>query len=103
VILLTLSFYRYCVGTRRQTLLNQKHIDLCYLFLECGDVNNYEMRMVAEVKLYWTMHHKCSGLQVDLRDAKLALQSWQKEWAHLFSKHTKSHLQVKYSFIDMTM
>ena len=49
-------------------------------------VTNYETRMGAEIKLYWIIYQNCCGLQVNLAETKLALQSWQQEWAALFSK-----------------
>lgn len=79
---------RYCVGTRRQALLTQEHIDRCHNLLENGRLKNYEARMVAEVKLYWVIYEKCcpQGRKIDLSDAKFALQNWRNQWAGLFGE-----------------
>ncbi|KAJ5600594.1 hypothetical protein N7450_001661 [Penicillium hetheringtonii] len=77
---------RYCVGTRRQTMLSQEHVDKCQIPLGNGSFKNYEARMVAEVKLYWVIYTKCcpQDQQVDLSDAKLSLQDWKEDWKNLF-------------------
>ncbi|KAJ6007259.1 hypothetical protein N7540_011235 [Penicillium herquei] len=56
---LCVAHLQYCVGTRRQAMLNQKHIDACQEVFEHGSLTNYEARMVAEVKLYWVIYEKC--------------------------------------------
>ena len=85
---------RYCVGTRRQTMLTQEHVDKCQIPLENGRFKNYEARMVAEVKLYWVIYTKCcpQDHQVDLSNAKLSLHKWKEDWTSLFGAlfHSKT-------------
>lgn len=77
---------RYCVGTRRQALLNQTQIDQSLRLLETENVTNFEARMAAEVKLYWIIYEKCCTAQVDMVATKNALRAWQQEWAALFGR-----------------
>ncbi|KAL6351908.1 hypothetical protein LRP88_14720 [Fusarium phalaenopsidis] len=78
------DIHRYCVGTRRHSLLNQTQIDRCLELVKFDGITNYESRMVAEVELYWIIYNKCGRPQIDLEDTKLALQSWQREWTGLY-------------------
>lgn len=78
------DIHRYCVGTRRHSLLNQSQIDRCLELVKFDGITNYESRMVAEVELYWIIYNKCGRPQIDLEDTKLALQSWQREWTGLY-------------------
>lgn len=100
---LCVAHLQYCVGTRRQTMLNQDHVDRCSHLLETGSLKNYEARMVAEVRLYWVMYTKCSpqNNQVDLHDAKAALQHWKKEWANLFDEPRSQFLQMGFHFAHL--
>lgn len=85
-LFLLLILLRYCVGTRRSSFLRQSQIDHCLRLMGSDNVTNYEARMGAEIQLYWIIYQKCCGHQIDLADAKTSLQSWQREWAALFSK-----------------
>lgn len=100
---LCVAHLQYCVGTRRQTMLNQDHVDRCSHLLETGSLQNYEARMVAEVKLYWFIYTKCCppNNQVDLQDAKVALQNWKKEWAGLFEEPRSQFLQMGFHFAHL--
>ncbi|KAJ5110180.1 hypothetical protein N7532_002825 [Penicillium argentinense] len=95
---LCVAHLQYCVGTRRETVLTQSHIDRCRIFLESGNLENYEARMVAEVKLYWVIYEKCCGRRIDLAEAKLALQSWKDQWASLFDEPRSQFLQMGFHF-----
>ncbi|KAF7546927.1 hypothetical protein G7Z17_g8087 [Cylindrodendrum hubeiense] len=91
----------YCVGTRRQALLNQVQIDRCHQFANFYGINNYEERMVAEVELYWIIYNKCGGPKVDLADTKLKLQHWQREWVALFNEPRSQFLQMGFHFAHL--
>ncbi|OAA58224.1 Major facilitator superfamily domain, general substrate transporter [Cordyceps fumosorosea ARSEF 2679] len=100
---LCVAHLQYCVGTRRQTMLRQEHVDRCSLLVETGSLQNYEARMVAEVKLYWVMYTKCcpqSG-EVDVRDCKVALRNWKTEWAGLFDEPRSHLLQMGFHFAHL--
>lgn len=100
---LCVAHLQYCVGTRRQAMLNQSHVDRCSHLLETGSLKNYEARMVAEVKLYWVIYTKCcpQSNRVDLQDARSALQSWKKDWASLFDEPRSQFLQMGFHFAHL--
>ncbi|OAA76221.1 hypothetical protein LEL_05905 [Akanthomyces lecanii RCEF 1005] len=100
---LCVAHLQYCVGTRRQAMLNQDHVDRCSHLLETGSLKNYEARMVAEVKLYWVIYTKCcpQSNRVDLQDARVALQNWKKEWASLFDEPRSQFLQMGFHFAHL--
>lgn len=79
---------RYCVGTRRLSLLIEKHINICASLVKHHDVDNFEARMAAEVQLYWIIHERCSASEVKLDEAELALDDWRQEWSGLFCEYT---------------
>ncbi|KAF4459062.1 nicotinamide mononucleotide permease [Fusarium albosuccineum] len=92
---------QYCVGTRRQSLLTQEHIDRCLYFSKLDYITNYEARMAAEVGLYWIIYNKCGTSQVDLTGTKLALTAWQQEWAKLFDEPRSQFLQMGFHFAHL--
>ncbi|KAJ5614883.1 hypothetical protein N7528_008537 [Penicillium herquei] len=100
---LCVAHLQYCVGTRRQAMLNQKHIDACQEVFEHITLTNFEARMVAEVKLYWVIYEKCcpQSEQVDLSKAKSALKAWRTEWASLFNEPRSQFLQMGFHFAHL--
>lgn len=54
-------------------------------------VSNFELRMLAEVLLYWTMYECLSTTSAgNLPDAQARLYAWKKEWGFLFGKYLRS-------------
>lgn len=105
---LCVAHLQYCVGTRRQALLNQAQINQCLRFLESDNVTNFEARMVAEVQLYWIIYEKyiCydsdSAEVVDSTDSTTrALQEWQRDWAGLFNQPRSQFLQMGFHFAHL--
>ncbi|PLB52112.1 hypothetical protein P170DRAFT_453613 [Aspergillus steynii IBT 23096] len=98
---LCLAHLQYCVGTRRQAMLNDTQIDQCARLVESDNVTNYEARMVAEVKLYWIIYQQCCGSQIDLPEVKHALQNWQHEWHALFAQPRSQFLQMGFHFAHL--
>ncbi|KAM5369641.1 hypothetical protein ACJZ2D_008900 [Fusarium nematophilum] len=98
---LCVAHLQYCVGTRRQALLDQRQVDRCIQFAKLDFVNNYEARMAAEVGLYWIIYNKCGGAQLDLADAKLSLRHWQQEWTSLFNEPRSQLLQMGFHFAHL--
>ncbi|KAH7130981.1 hypothetical protein EDB81DRAFT_905749 [Dactylonectria macrodidyma] len=95
---LCVAHLQYCVGTRRQSLLNQSQIDRCLQFAKFDGINNYEARMGAEVGLYWIIYNECGGAQINLGHTKLTLQQWHHEWAKLFGM---CHHEPRSQFLQM--
>ncbi|ATY64959.1 C6 finger domain [Cordyceps militaris] len=100
---LCVAHLQYCVGTRRQALLRQEHVDRCAHPAGTGSLGNYEARMVAEVKLYWVMYTECCPQTgpVDVQAAKAALQDWKREWASLFEEPRSQFLQMGFHFAHL--
>lgn len=73
-------------------MLKKAQVDHCLRLAGSDNVTNYEMRMTAEVKLYWIIHHQCCSPPVNMSETKVVLQGWQQEWAALFSK--SPHVQM---------
>ncbi|KAK9415739.1 hypothetical protein SUNI508_10217 [Seiridium unicorne] len=92
---------QYCIGTRRQSLLNQAQIDRCVRLFESDEITNYEARMVAEVKLYWIIYNKCGGPRVDLPATKMALRNWQLDCVNLFNEPRSQFLQMGFHFAHL--
>lgn len=84
---LTWTYYRYCVGTRRKSLLNQKEVDDCDKVLEHEETPQFETRMVAEVKLYWIIYSQCCAPRVNLGSIRAALSAWKRNWHSLFGTY----------------
>ncbi|KAL6248087.1 hypothetical protein RBB50_005435 [Rhinocladiella similis] len=98
---LCVAHLQYCVGTRRQAILNQAQINQCLRFLESDNVTNFEARMVAEVQLYWIIYEKCYDSEIDSTDTKRTLQEWQREWAALFNQPRSQFLQMGFHFAHL--
>lgn len=77
---------RYCVGTRRQSVLTQIHVDECAKVLDHENVPQFETRMVAEVKLYWIIYTQCCAARLNPSAIRASLSSWKRDWAVLFGK-----------------
>ncbi|KAM3435172.1 hypothetical protein MY4824_005044 [Beauveria thailandica] len=100
---LCVAHLHYCVGTRRPAMLTQEHVARCLHVLETGILQNYEARMVAEVKLYWVMYTKCSAqdCRVNLQIAKVGLQDWKNEHENLLNEPRSQFLQMSFSFAHL--
>ncbi|KAM3433620.1 hypothetical protein NHJ13734_006386 [Beauveria thailandica] len=100
---LCVAHLHYCVGTRRPAMLTQEHVGRCLHVLETGILQNYEARMVAEVKLYWVMYTKCSAqdCRVNLQIAKVGLEDWKNEHENLLNEPRSQFLQMSFSFAHL--
>ncbi|PQK13033.1 hypothetical protein BB8028_0003g16470 [Beauveria bassiana] len=100
---LCVAHLHYCVGTRRPAMLTQEHVGRCLPVIETGILQNYEARMVAEVRLYWVMYTKCSAhdCRVDLQAAKVGLKDWKNEHANLLDEPRSQFLQMSFSFAHL--
>lgn len=77
---LCLVHLHYCVGTSRVSMLQEVQIARCRSIVESDRATNYELRMVAEVFLYWAVYLNTSERTIDLLKSVADLQSWRKEW-----------------------
>ncbi|KAK4143195.1 uncharacterized protein C8A04DRAFT_29219 [Dichotomopilus funicola] len=94
----------YCIGTRRKAVLHQNDIDACKRLVDRVDqhrLSNFEMRMVAEVKLYWIIYTYSTDSHVDVGAADVALRSWRTEWEFLFEQPRSQFLQMGFDFAQL--
>lgn len=77
---LCLVHLHYCIGTSRKAMLHASQIEKCRPFVDYNRLTNFELRMVAEVHLYWTVYQASSANPVDLLKALADLQKWKTEW-----------------------
>ncbi|KAM3543249.1 hypothetical protein ARSEF1564_003879 [Beauveria bassiana] len=83
--------------------LTSEEVSRCLPVIETGILQNYEARMVAEVRLYWVMYTKCSAqdCRVDLQAAKVGLKDWKNEHANLLDEPRSQFLQMSFSFAHL--
>ncbi|KAE8142984.1 hypothetical protein BDV38DRAFT_293463 [Aspergillus pseudotamarii] len=63
---LCLAHLQYCVGTSRKSMIHASQIPRCRAIVGSDHATNYELRMVAEVHLYWTLYEHTSSESIDL-------------------------------------
>lgn len=73
---------------QRVAMVTPSQINRCVQLAELTNgISNYEMRMVAEVELYWIIYQQCcQPLGINIRAAKRAFQEWHQHWHRLFGK-----------------
>lgn len=98
---LCLSHLHYCVGTRRKSSIDRQQIDECRQILTADRVTNFEIRIVAEIELYWIIHEQCYVRNLDLREVQAALRNWREEWAFLFQQPRSTFLQMGLHFAQV--
>lgn len=77
---LCLAHLHYCVGTSRRSMLQAWQIERCCAIVDSDYAMNFEIRMVSEIHLYWTVYEHLIGESVDLLKSVAALQTWRKRW-----------------------
>lgn len=98
---LCLVHLHYCVGTRRKALIGSFDIQRCRGLLKFDDASNFEVRMVAETLLYWTIYEHCLGANVDLPKTQAALFTWKQEWEYMFQQPRSQFLQMGFHFAQL--
>ncbi|KAK0384886.1 hypothetical protein NLU13_7365 [Sarocladium strictum] len=98
---LCLAHLQYCVDTQRQTILKKSQVDHCLRLVGSDSITNYEMRMAAEVKLYWIIHNQCCSPSINMSEVIAVLQNWQQEWAALFNQPRSQFLQMGFHFAHL--
>lgn len=77
---LCLAHMHYCVGTSRRSMLQPWQIERCRAIISSDHAINFEVRMVAEIYLYWTVYEHLIQESVDLLKSVAALQDWRRKW-----------------------
>lgn len=95
---LCLAHMHYCVGTSRRSMLQAWQIERCRAIISSDHATNFEVRMVAEIYLYWTVYEHLVHESVDLLKAVAALQDWRRKWEFVLGM---LHLLYIISFLLM--
>lgn len=83
---LCLAHLHYCVGTSRRSTLQAWQIERCEAILGSDHAINFEVRMVAEIQLYWTVYGYLIEDSVDLQESTTALKTWKRKWGAILGK-----------------
>lgn len=96
-----LAHLHYAVGTRRTSILDHKQIEQARLILGVDGVTEFEIRIVAEIELYWVVYEHCCTRNVDLPRAQAALRAWRNEWARMFQQPRSTFLRMGLHFAQL--
>ena len=61
-------------------MLQPWQIERCRAIIASDHAINFEVRMVAEIHLYWTVYEHLIHESVDLLKSVAALQTWRRKW-----------------------
>ncbi|KAJ5734677.1 hypothetical protein N7533_013080 [Penicillium manginii] len=100
---LCLAHLHYCVGTSRRSMLRSWHIERTRLILDSDHATNFEVRMVAEIHLYWTLYRHLIEAPTDLLKSVADLQTWKKEWEFLLEQPRSQFLSMGFHFSNLIL
>lgn len=98
---LCLAHLHACISMRRTAMLSKADIERIRKKLPPGELSNYEMRMVAELNLYWTLYENAVATSVNLPQAQAALQGWKHVWSFLFDQPRSQFIQMGFHFAQL--
>jgi hypothetical protein len=61
-------------------------IERCEAIIGSDHAINFEVRMVAEIQLYWTVYGYLIDDSVDLHKSTTALNTWKRKWRGILGK-----------------
>lgn len=61
-------------------MLQSWQIERCFGIIDSDHAVNFEIRMAAEIHLYWTVYGHLIEESVDLPKSVASLQAWKKKW-----------------------
>jgi hypothetical protein len=67
-------------------MLHAWQIERCRAIIDLDHAINFEVRMVAEIYLYWTVYEHLIEESVDLLKSVAALQTWRERWEFVLGK-----------------
>ncbi|KAJ5180213.1 hypothetical protein N7492_003423 [Penicillium capsulatum] len=100
---LCLAHLHYCVGTSRRSMLQSWQIERCRAIINSDRANNFEVRMVAEIHLYWTAYEHLVEESVDLLKAVAALQTWRRKWEFVLDQPRSQFLSMGFHFSNLLL
>lgn len=98
-----LSHLHACVSMRRTPMIGVKELERSRRVAEWNSATNFEVRMVAEIYLYWTIYEHCIATTVKLPRAQAALKSWKDEWNTLLNEPRFQFLHLSFCFAQLLM
>ncbi|KAL4894720.1 hypothetical protein BDV59DRAFT_200532 [Aspergillus ambiguus] len=84
-------------------MLQEAQIARCRSIVGSDHATNYELRMVAEVYLYWTVYENSAGKSIDLLKAAADLQSWRREWQFVLEQPRAQFLLMGFHFAHLIL
>ncbi|KAF4767193.1 hypothetical protein N7455_011444 [Penicillium solitum] len=100
---LCLAHMHYCVGTSRRSMLQPWQIERCRAIISSDHAINFEVRMVAEIYLYWTVYEHLIQESVDLLNSVAALQDWRRKWEFVLEQSRSQFLSMGFHFSHLLL
>lgn len=100
---LCLSHLHACISMRRKAMINKGEIDRIKRLLPLAELSNFEVRMVAELHLYWTLYEKAIATAVNLPQAQAAMQGWKSTWSFLLDQPRSQFLEMGLYFSQLLL
>ncbi|KAJ5375542.1 hypothetical protein N7517_007548 [Penicillium concentricum] len=100
---LCLAHMHYCVGTSRRSMLQPWQIERCRAIIISDHAINFEVRMVAEIYLYWTVYEHLIQESVDLLKSVAALQTWRRKWEFVLEQPRSQFLSMGFHFCHLLL
>ncbi|OOQ90251.1 hypothetical protein PEBR_06039 [Penicillium brasilianum] len=100
---LCLAHLHYCVGTSRRSILQAWQIERCEAIIGSEHAINFEVRMVAEIQLYWTVYGFLIADSVDLHKSTTALKTWKRKWRNILEQPRSQFLMMGFHFSNLLL
>ncbi|KAJ5622934.1 hypothetical protein N7490_011539 [Penicillium lividum] len=100
---LCLAHLHYCVGTSRRSMLQAWQIERCRAIIDFDHATNFEVRMVAEIHLYWTVYEHLIEESVDLLKSVADLQTWRRRWEFVIEQPRSQFLLMGFHFSNLLL
>lgn len=98
---LCLSHLHACISIRRNAIISKTDIEHLTKSLPTQQLSNFELRMLGELNLYWTIYENLQVSTFGLTQAQVALQSWKKYWSYLFDQPRSQFIEMGYRFAEL--
>ncbi|KAJ5936075.1 hypothetical protein N7454_005373 [Penicillium verhagenii] len=100
---LCLAHLHYCVGTSRRSMLQAWQIERCRSIIDSDHATNFEVRMVAEINLYWIVYGRLIEESVDLLKSVSELQAWKRQWEFVIEQPRSQFLLMGFHFSNLLL
>ncbi|KAG9708926.1 MFS general substrate transporter, partial [Aureobasidium melanogenum] len=98
---LCLSHLHACITMRRKAMISAAHIKQAQLITRVAQSSNFEIRMAAELCLYWTIHQELEMETPDLSRSRDVLRLWKNDWEFLFAQERHHFIQMGLTFAHL--